>query len=110
MRVEVAQRRSTPQAWPTSSILGSTSRRLGMALLAIGVLWAGVIWAILTQPRDAELVSASPAKVADHVQTLTSNAPAPEPQRVGGRALAMTGQPIGVNGSLHRFRPDVAPL
>jgi len=81
-----------------------------MALLAIGVLWAGVIWAILTQPRDAELVSASPAKVADHVQTLTSNTPAPEPQRVGVRALAMTGQPIGVNGSFDRFGLELTTM
>ena len=103
MRVQIAQRRSTPDSWPTSSILGSTSRRLGMALAAIGALWAGVFWVILTSPRDAELASASSAKVAGQAQTSQPEAPAPGPQRVGLRALAMTGEPVGVNGSFDRF-------
>src|SRR5262252_7700795 len=98
MRVQVLQRRSTPGSWPTSSILGSTSRRLGMALAAIGVFWV-----ILTSPRDAELASASSAKVAGQAQTPQPEAPAPRPQRVGLRALAMTGEPVGVNGSFDRF-------
>ncbi len=53
MRVQAAWRQSTRDSWPTSSILGPTSRRLGMALVAIGVLWAGVLWVILTPPREA---------------------------------------------------------
>ena len=74
-----------------------------MALVAIGALWAGVLWVILTPPRDAELASASSAKVAGQAQTPQPEAPAPGPQRVGLRALAMTGEPVGVNGSFDRF-------
>src|SRR5262245_58392222 len=103
MRVQAAQRRSSPDSWPTSSILGSTSRRLGMALVAIGALWAGVLWVILTPPRDAGLASASSAMVAGQPQTPRSEAPAPGPQRLGLRALAVTGEPVGVNGSFDRF-------
>jgi hypothetical protein len=74
---------------------------LSLALAAIVVLWAGVLWVILTPPPDTELTSAS-AKVADQAQT-PSEAPPPGAQRVGVRALAISGQPVGVNGSFDRF-------
>src|SRR4051812_9082260 len=102
MRAKATQRRSTPDSWPTSSILGPTSRRLGMALAAIGALWAGVLWVILTPPREAELASALSAQVAGMAQT-QPQAPASLPQRVGLRALALADQPVGLNGRFDRF-------
>src|SRR5258708_2004873 len=103
MRVKAPQRRSAPDPWPTSSILGPTSRRLGTALVAIGALWMGVLWVILTPPREAGLASASSPKVAGQAQTPQPQAPAPVPQRVGLRALAMADEPAGLNGSFDRF-------
>src|SRR6266436_3105407 len=98
MRVKAAQRRSTSDSWPTSSILGPTRRRLGIALLAIGVLWAGVLWVTLTPPREAP-----PPEVAGKAQTPQPEAPVRLPQRVGLRALAMAGDPVGLNGTFDRF-------
>src|SRR5262245_4155099 len=102
MRVQ-AKRRSSPHSWPTSSILGSTSRRLGVAFVAIGALWLGVLWVVLTPPRDAGLASAPSAKVAGQAPTPQSEAPPPGPHQVGLRALAVTGEHVGVNGSFDRF-------
>jgi hypothetical protein len=101
MRVKAAQRRSTSDPWPTSSILGPTSRRLGLALVAIGALWAGVLWVTLTPPRTPGVASAPSPEVARQAQT--PQATAPVPQRVGLRALAMAGEPVGLNGSFDRF-------
>jgi hypothetical protein len=76
---------------------------LGTALVAIGALWMGVLWVILTPPREAGLASASSPKVAGQAQTPQPQAPAPVPQRVGLRALAMADEPVGLNGSFDRF-------
>src|SRR5436309_471263 len=103
MRMKAAQRRSTSDSWPTSSILGPTRRRLGIALVAIGAMWAGVLWVTLTPPREAKLVSSSSPEVASRGQTPQPEAAAPAPQRVGLRVLAMAGEPVGVNGSFDRF-------
>jgi hypothetical protein len=102
MRVKAAQRRSASNSWPASSILGPTSRRLGMALVAIGALWAGVLWVTLTPPREARLAS-SASEVASQTRTPQPEAAAPVPQRIGLRALAMAGEPVGLNGSFDRF-------
>ena len=72
-----------------------------MALVAIGALWAGVLWVILTPPREAGLASAPSPDVASQAQT--PQAAAPVPQRVGLRALAMADEPVGLNGSFDRF-------
>jgi hypothetical protein len=72
-----------------------------MALVAIGALWAGVIWVILTPPREAGLASAPSPNVASQAQT--PQATAPVPQRVGLRALAVADEPVGLNGSFDRF-------
>jgi hypothetical protein len=72
-----------------------------MALVAIGALWAGVLWVILTPPREAGLASAPSPNVASQAQT--PQATAPVPQRVGLRALAMADQPVGLKGSFDRF-------
>jgi hypothetical protein len=101
MRIQAAWRRPPPDSWPASSILGPTSRRLGMALVAIGALWAGVLWVVLTPPREATLASA-PSPMAG-VEAPRPEAPVPGPQRVGLRALARTGEPVGVNGIFDRF-------
>ena len=74
-----------------------------MALVAIGALWAGVLWVVLTPPREAGLASAPSPKVAGQAETPQPEAPVPGPQRVGLRALAMTGEPVGVNGIFDRF-------
>ena len=63
----------------------------------------GVLWVILTPPRAAGLASASSPKVAGQAQTPQPQAPAPVPQRVGLRALAMADEPVGLNGSFDRF-------
>jgi hypothetical protein len=63
----------------------------------------GVLWVILTPPREAGLASASSPKVAGQAQTPQPQAPAPVPQRVGLRALAMADEPVGLNGSFDRF-------
>jgi hypothetical protein len=101
MRIQAAWRRPPPDSWPASSILGPTSRRLGMALVAIGALWAGVLWVVLTPPREATLASAPSPMAA--VEAPRPEAPVPGPQRVGLRALARTGEPVGVNGIFDRF-------
>ena len=72
-----------------------------MALVAVGALWAGVLWVALTPPREAGLASAPSPNVASPAQT--PQATAPGPQRVGLRALAMAGEPVGLNGSFDRF-------
>jgi hypothetical protein len=74
-----------------------------MALAAIGALWAGVVWVILTPPREAELAAASSAQVAGMAQTPHPQAPASLPPRVGLRALALADEPVGLNGSFDRF-------
>src|SRR5216683_411373 len=103
MRVQAARRQSTSDSWPTSSILGPTSRRLGMALVAIGALWAGVLWVTLTPPREAGLAAALSPEVAGNAQAPQPEASVRPPQRVGLRALAMAGEPVGLNGSFDRF-------
>jgi hypothetical protein len=71
-----------------------------LALVAIGALWAGVLWVALTPPGKAGLASAPSAGVTSQAQ-----APPPVriPQQVGLRALAMSGEPVGLNGSFDRF-------
>src|SRR5881396_1272191 len=101
MPVQAAKRRSSSDSWPTSSILGPTSRRLSMALVAIGALWMGVLWVALTPPREAGLASAPSPNVASQAQT--QQATAPVPQRVGLRAVAMADEPVGLNGTFDRF-------
>ncbi len=103
MRAQAARRRSTPASWPTSSILGSTSRRLGLALVAIGALWAGVLWVTLTPPPKVGLASAPSSEIANQARTPRPEAAAPAAQRVGLRALAMADEPVGLNGTFDRF-------
>ena len=74
-----------------------------MALVAIGALWAGVLWVILTPPREAGLASAPSAQVAGMAQTPQPQAQASVLQRVGLRALAKADEPVGLNGSFDRF-------
>lgn len=74
-----------------------------MAFVAIGVLWAGVLWASLTPPREAGLATPASSGVAGQAETPQPQAAAPVPQRVGLRALAMAGEPVGLNGSFDRF-------
>src|SRR3954454_25315407 len=100
MGVRTVQRRSTSDPWPTSSILGATNRRLGLAFAAIGALWAGVLWVALTPPGKAGLAAAPSAGATSQAQ---APPPAGIPQRVGLRALAMSGEPVGLNGSFERF-------
>src|SRR5947208_1567106 len=103
MRARAAWRRSSSDSWPTSSILGPTSRRLGLAVVAIGALWLGVLWVILTPPPAAAPSSAPAAEVVGQAQTPKPEASAAVPQRVGLRALAMAGEAVGLNGSFDRF-------
>ena len=74
-----------------------------MALVAIGALWAGVLWVILTPPPKVGLASAPSLGVASQAQTPQPEAETRVPQRVGLRALAMAGEPVGLNGSFDRF-------
>jgi hypothetical protein len=74
-----------------------------MALVAIGALWAGVLWVILTPPREAGLASAPSPQIAGMAQTPQPQAPALVPHRIGLRALAMADEPVGLNGSFDRF-------
>jgi hypothetical protein len=71
-----------------------------MALVAIGALWAGVLWVLLTPPRETVLASASSAV---HAEAPRPAAPVPGSQQVGLRALARTGQSAGGNGIFDRF-------
>ena len=103
MRMKAAQQRSTSDSWPTSSILGATSRRLGMALVAIGALWVGVLWVTLTPPREERPAPVSTREVASQARTSQSEAAASVPQRLGLRALALAGEPVGLSGSFDRF-------
>src|SRR6516165_881367 len=103
MRMKAAQQRSTSDSWPTSSILGATSRRLGMALVAIGALWVGVLWVTLTPPREERPAPVSTREVASQAQTTQQEAAESVPQRVGLRALALAGEPVGLSGSFDRF-------
>jgi hypothetical protein len=74
-----------------------------MALVAIGALWAGVLWVTLTPPPKVGLASAPSPEVAGQAQTPQPEAAAPVPQRVGLRALATADEPVGLNGSFDRF-------
>src|SRR5260370_3803050 len=103
MRAQSARRRPTSDSWPASSILGPTSRRLGMALVAIGALWAGVLWVILTPPPKVGLASAPSPEVAGQAQTPQPEAATRAPQRVGLRALAMAGEAAGLYAHFPRF-------
>lgn len=69
--------------------------------MAVGVLWAGVLWVTLTPPREAVRASVSSPHATNEAQM--PQAPAPVPQQVGLRALAMTGEPSGLNGSFDHF-------
>jgi hypothetical protein len=71
--------------------------------MAIGALWMGVIWVILTPPPEAGPASAPSLEVTGRAQTPQLETAAPVPQRVGLRALAMAGEPVGLNGSFDRF-------
>lgn len=57
-----------------------------MALVAIGALWAGVLWVTLTPPPKVGLASAPSPEVAGKAQTPQPEAAAPVRQRVGLRA------------------------
>src|SRR5437879_6881899 len=103
MPMPAGQRQPTSDSWPTSSILGPTSRRLGMALVAIGALWAGVLWVTLTPPRDARPGAPPSSEVASKGQAPQPELQASLPQRIGLRALAVAGEPAGLNGSFDRF-------
>jgi len=90
-------------SWPAGSILGPTSRRLGLALVAVGVLWAGVLWVTLMPPQQAAPSAAASSTIAVRRAAPPSQAATPAPQRVGLRALAVTGEPVGLRGSFDRF-------
>jgi hypothetical protein len=81
-----------------------------MALVAIGALWAGVVWVTLTPPPKVGAASAPSAEAAGQAQTPQPEAAAPAPQRVGLRALAVTGEPVGLNGSFDRFGLELATM
>src|SRR5258708_24717144 len=100
MRVKAPQRRSTPDSWPTSSILGPTSRRLGTALVAIGALWMGVLWVILTPPREAGLAPAKSPHVIGPTHTPPPQEAAPLPQPVRAQAHDRAGPAFGLDSSL----------
>src|SRR5260370_41072672 len=100
MRAQAARRRPNSDSWPASSILGPTSRRLGLALVAIGALWAGVLWVILTPPPKVGLASAPFPEVAGQAQTPQPEAATRAPQRAGLRALAMAGAAVGLAAPL----------
>src|SRR5689334_9967113 len=102
MRAKAGGGRPPPDTWPASSILGSTGWRLGAALAAIGVLWAGVLWVTLTPPGKPEVASAPSATVASQTQPAQAAALAAVPQRVGLRALALAGESVGLSGSFDR--------
>ena len=74
-----------------------------MALVAIGALWTGVLWVILTPPREPGLAASPSPEGVSQAQTLQPQEPALVPQRVGLRALAIAGEPAGLNGSFDRF-------
>ena len=81
-----------------------------MALVAIGALWAGVVWVTLTPPPKVGAASAPSAEAAGQAQTPQPEAAAPAPRRVGLRALAVTGEPVGLNGSFDRFGLELATM
>src|SRR5258707_14726586 len=107
MPMQATRRPPTSASWPASSILGPTSRRLGMALVAIGALWAGVLWVILTPPPKVGLASAPSPEVASQAQTPQPEAAIRVPQRVGLRALATAGGPGGSTGTFQRLSAGV---
>src|SRR5690349_15314461 len=80
-----------------------------MALVAVGTLWGGVLWVILTSPRDAELGSNAALKAAE-AQMAQPEEPAPGPRQIGLRALATSGEPIGGNGSFDRFGLELTTM
>src|SRR5262252_5297364 len=108
--MKAARRRTESNPWPASSILGPTSRRLVMALVAMTALWAGVVWVLLTPPRQGELASAPSRDTAIAVQTPQQETAAPVSQRIGLRALAMADEPVGLNGSFDRFGLQVMTM
>jgi hypothetical protein len=91
------------RSWAPSSVLGSTGHRVGIALIAMGALWLGVLWVILTPPREAQPASAPTAEVAGKQQAPQSQPPADVPRKVGLRSLVTSGDPTGLNGSFDRF-------
>jgi hypothetical protein len=99
--MQAGRRRPNSDSWPSGSILGPTSRRLGLALVAIGALWAGVLWVTLTPPQEAAPSVSS--RVAARPATPPLQSAAPVPRRLGLRALAVSGEPVGLNGSFDRF-------
>jgi len=81
-----------------------------MALVAMTALWAGVVWVLLTPPRQGELASAPSRDTAIAVQTPQQETAAPVSQRIGLRALAMADEPVGLNGSFDRFGLQVMTM
>ncbi len=73
-----------------------------MALVAIAALWAGVLWVVLTPPRQAAVASAPSFEVTDQSTSAQPEVPA-GPRHVGLRALAVTGEPVGISGIFDRF-------
>lgn len=83
-----------------------------MALVAIGVLWAGVLWVSLTPPREA-----LPAPVASASSPVAGKEQSPKPQpvtpvlqQVGLRALAVTGEAVDLKGTFDRFGLDLSTM
>ena len=58
---------------------------------------------ILTPPREATLASAPSSDAASQARTAPPDAANAVAQRVGLRALAVAGEPVGLNGSFDRF-------
>jgi hypothetical protein len=82
-----------------------------MALVAIGVLWVGVLWVTLTPPPKVGLDSAPSSDVArQRLAPQPPEAAPPVPQQVGLRALAMAGEPVGLNGSFDRFGLELTTM
>jgi hypothetical protein len=81
-----------------------------MAFVAIGALWAGVLWVILTPPPEARRASSASSEVASQARTPQPEAAAAVPQRIGLRALAMADEPVGLNGSFDRFGLEVMTM
>src|ERR1051325_10247296 len=98
------------ESWPVGSILGSTIRRLGLALVAIGALWLGVLWVSLTPPQQARPGLSASSDVGTSAKALQPEAAAAVPQQLGLRALAMAGEPVGLNGSFDRFGLEVMTM
>lgn len=77
-----------------------------MAFVAIGALWAGVLWVSLTPPRESRPgLSASSAVAAPPTEAAVA-----VPQQVGLRTVALAGEPVGLNGSFDRFGLEVQTM